>query len=355
MEDVYRRLAHHLDQLPGGFPATDSGVEIRILKRLFTPEEAAAAVHLTLKMEKAETIAARARADPGRFATLLENMAQKGLILRSSKGDVPLYMAAQFMVGIWEYHVNRLDVGLIEDVNTYLPHLLEESWVKPRTKQLRVIPVSASIRAEMQVMPYEVAETLIEGQSKIVVAPCICRKEHAMVGKGCGHPLETCLVFGGSAHYYEQNRIGRPISRQEALSILKEAMEAGLVLQPGNAKKPANICMCCGCCCQILKNLKRLEQPAAAVCASYRAAVDEAACTACGLCETRCHMEAVTVEAVARVDGGRCIGCGVCVATCESGALHLVPKEEDQRWVPPENIARTYLRIASERREKGIS
>ena len=37
MKDVYKRLAEHLDDLPAGFPATDSGVELRILKRLFTP------------------------------------------------------------------------------------------------------------------------------------------------------------------------------------------------------------------------------------------------------------------------------------------------------------------------------
>ncbi len=355
MEEVYQRLARHLNALPGGFPPTDSGVEIRILKRLFKPEEAAAAVHLSLKMERPESIAARANADPEAFAGLLESMSKKGLILRSSKEGQSLYMAAQFMVGIWEYHVNSLDVGLIEDVNAYLPQLLKESWVKPRTKQLRVIPVSASIRAEMQIMPYEEAEAIIQTQSKIVVAPCICRKEHHMVGKGCDRPLETCLIFGGSAHYYEQNGIGRTLSKQEALEILREGVDAGLVLQPGNAKKPANICMCCGCCCQILKNLKKLEQPAKAVCTSYQAEVEAESCTACGTCETRCQMDAVTVEEVARIDLNRCIGCGVCVATCESGAMRLVSKVEEERWVPPENIAQTYLRIATERRKKAAN
>ena len=40
MPDVYTRLREHLDRLPAGFPATESGVELRILKRLFTPDEA---------------------------------------------------------------------------------------------------------------------------------------------------------------------------------------------------------------------------------------------------------------------------------------------------------------------------
>ena len=46
--NIYQNLARHLDNLPGGFPATQSGVEMRILKRLFTPEEAQFATHLTL-------------------------------------------------------------------------------------------------------------------------------------------------------------------------------------------------------------------------------------------------------------------------------------------------------------------
>ena len=41
MTDVYEKLAKHLDNLPAGYPSTESGVEMRILKRLFSPEEAA--------------------------------------------------------------------------------------------------------------------------------------------------------------------------------------------------------------------------------------------------------------------------------------------------------------------------
>ena len=39
-DELYRKLQQHLDRMPVGFPATESGVEIRILRQLFTPEEA---------------------------------------------------------------------------------------------------------------------------------------------------------------------------------------------------------------------------------------------------------------------------------------------------------------------------
>ncbi len=348
-EEVYLRLAEHLDKLPAGYPRTDSGVEIRILKHLFSEEEAWIATGLKMSPEPVTSIARRLDMDPGELAPILEEMARKGLVFRIRKKDSdPVYMAAQFVIGIWEYHVKDLTPELIRDFNQYVPHLLEY-WKQQKTKQLRVIPVSKSISARMTIMPYEEAETIIRGQSKIVVAPCICRKEHRMAGNGCDYPLEVCLTFGAGASYYEENGLGRPVSRQEALAILQKGIDAGLVLQPGNSQKPANICMCCGCCCQILKNLKKMDQPAKLVCSSYYARVDEQKCSACGVCADRCHMDAVCVGDTAAVDLERCIGCGVCVAGCEFDAIALQAKPEEERWVPPENVFETYLNIARER------
>jgi len=348
MDAVYKSLAMHLDNLPGGFPATDSGVEIRILKRLFTPQEAEAAINLSLMLEPAAAIAARLGMPEAEAAQLLADMSKKGLILRSARGGQTLYMAAQFVVGIWEYHVNDLNEGLIKDFNEYVPHLMD-TQLKLKTQQLRVIPVSASVSAEMNIMPYEKAEEIIRAQSKIVVAPCICRKEHKMVGKGCGKPEETCLVFGGGAHFYEENGIGRSITQDEAVTILKSGMEAGLVLQPGNSKKPLNICMCCGCCCQILKNLRSLDEPARYVCTSYHAEVDSEKCTACETCVDYCQMDAIRVDDSAQVDPKRCIGCGLCITACEFDAITLLEKDEAGKWVPPANIVETYINIARER------
>jgi Na+-translocating ferredoxin:NAD+ oxidoreductase subunit B len=273
-EDVYQNLAEHLDNLPTGFPSTETGVEIRILRRLFSSEEAKIAIGLKMKQEPVSVIAERLGLDEEKIAPVLENMSQKGLIFRKRRGDKSLYMAAQFVIGIWEYHVNSLDEGLIRDFNDYVPYLVKNGWAKQKTQQLRVIPINQSVAAETTVMPYEQAEEIIRRQSKIIVAPCICRKEHKMVGKGCDRPEEVCLVFSTGAHYYEENGLGRPITQEEALELLKKGVDAGLVIQPSNAKKAANICMCCGCCCQILKNIKSLPEPSKAVHANYFAQVN---------------------------------------------------------------------------------
>lgn len=349
MTDRYEKLAQHLDNLPAGFPRTESGVEMRILKRLFSPEEAEAATLLTMMPEPVAGIAQRTGMDETILADRLAEMAKKGLVFRVSRGEVLLYSAAQFVIGIWEYHLNDLDEDLIGDVNEYMPTLLKKGLLATKTQQLRVVPVAKSVSAEMTVMPFEAAEEIINKQSKIVVSDCICRKEQKMIGKGCDKPKEVCLSFGAGAYYYEQNGLGREIDKAEALSILKKGIEAGLVLQPGNQQKSMNICMCCGCCCGVLKNLKKIDKPARVVHTNYYAEVDEDACIGCEACVDRCQMEAITVDEVARVELDRCIGCGLCVTDCPTEAMVLKQKAEEDRYTPPKSVFETYMNIAQER------
>lgn len=348
-EDVYQRLASFLDHLPGGFPATESGVELRILRRLFDEGQAALAVHLTMRPETPEAIAMRVGMDPQDCAGRLEAMARKGLIYRRRRDGSAQYSASQFVVGIWEYHVNDLDPGLIEDFNAYIPHLFRpDVWRK--VPQLRTIPITENIQVEREILPYERAEHLVREQQKIAVAPCICRREHAMMGEGCGRPLETCLIFGGPAEYYVENGLGRAINTQEALDILAVAEEAGLVLQPSNSKKIVNICCCCGCCCQVLKSFKRYPQPASVVSTPFVAVTNRELCNGCGDCLDRCQMDALSlIDEIAVPDEARCIGCGLCVTACTTESLRLVRKPQEEQHQVPTTLARTYMKLARER------
>ncbi len=329
---VFQGLARHLDRLPGGFPPTDSGVEIRILKRLFTPEEAALAVHCTLIPEEARVIARRAGLSSEEVAHRLKDMASKGLIFSIEKpGREALYMAAQYVIGIWEYHVQDLDPELIRDMNEYIPTLMSfDVWKK--APQLRTVPVGRSLQASAKVLPYEQAEELVRARKRFLAAPCICRKEHRMMGEGCDRPLETCLVFDLGADYYLRNGLGREIDLDEALDILRRADKAGLVLQPSNAQKVINICCCCGCCCQVLKTLKRHPRPAEIVSTPFIAELDPETCEGCGVCVDRCQMNALEMrDETVSLNRDLCIGCGLCVSTCPTGSLRLERKPD-----PPE-------------------
>jgi ferredoxin len=348
-EEAYERLAKHLNDLPAGFPKSPDRVELRILKQLFSAEEAELACRLEMTPQEAASIAERAGLTPEETSSRLAAMARKGLILRMDRGGKTHYMASQYLVGIWEYQVNSLTESLVLDMNAYIPTLMGEMTSR-KTQQLRTIPISRTLPGEGAIMAYEEARQIIAQQSKIAVADCICRKEHRLVGKGCDKPLHNCLVFSSGAHYYLANGLGREITQGDALRILQDAEEAGLVLQPSNAQKVANICLCCGCCCQVLKGLKQTRQPARHVNSNFYAAADETRCVGCEICLDRCQMEAIEmVEGVARVSRDRCIGCGLCVSTCSSEALRLFSKPEHERWVPPTTMAETYALIAKER------
>jgi electron transport complex protein RnfB len=128
-EKIYQTLAKHLDNLPGGFPPSDTGVEFRILKRLFTPEEAEFALHLTLIPEESRVVARRAKISTQEASQRCETMARKGLIYRiDAQGSQPMYMLCQYAIGIWEFHVNDLDQGFAQDMGEYMPILFDQAW-----------------------------------------------------------------------------------------------------------------------------------------------------------------------------------------------------------------------------------
>ncbi|RJR25551.1 MAG: 4Fe-4S dicluster domain-containing protein [Desulfobacteraceae bacterium] len=335
--DVYQRLRAHLDSLPGGYPATESGVEIRILKRLFKPDEAELATHLTSRPEPASVIAQRAGKEQKDVAEKLTEMSRKGLIFSIEAPDRPAaYMASQFVVGIWEYHVNQLDKDFLKDMDEYFPALAKEAFDK--LPQLRTVPVGRSIQAGMEILSYENLEELVRKQKKFLVAPCICRKEHQIKGGGCDKLMDACLVFGWGADYYERNGLGRRITLDETLEILKKAEEDGLVLQPSNSQEIVNICCCCGDCCQVLINLKRHPSPASMVSSSFVAATDRESCIGCETCIERCQMGALSmVDGAVSLEEKRCIGCGLCVSTCPSGALSLKRKPQQEQMQVPKN------------------
>lgn len=348
--DIYQRLAQHLDNLPGGYPSTESGVELRILKRLFTPEDAELALHLTLLPEESRVIARRAGITREEAEQRLAEMADKGLIFSLYPEDgPPQYQAAQFLVGIWEFQVNNLDSEFIKDINEYGPTLFDlDVWKK--APQMRTIPVNESIKVQREVMSYEQAEELVRAHDKIALAPCICRQEQRLIGEGCDKPEEMCLGFGKMADYYIRRGLARAIDQQEALDTLKQANELGLVLQPSNSKEAAFICCCCGCCCGVLRSIKCHPRPASIVLTPFVASMNPDTCTGCGTCVDRCQTEALRLEdskAVLNLD--RCIGCGLCVTTCPTGSLTLKRKPESEQAEVPKDFDQAMIKLGKER------
>ena len=349
-EDVYQRLREHLDSLPTGYPQTATGVEIRILRKLFDEEEAEMACQLKQIPESAGEIARRLGRDSGAVSDLLHRMSRKGLILRMKEREQVRYMAIMFVVGILEFQLHRLDRELCEMLDEYMQEGFHREMTRTPTPQLRVVPVQESLAPRMEIHPYDELRKILESQKTIVLAECICRKKSAILGHPCVKPLENCFVFGAMGEFYAENGLGRRISLQEGLEVLQKNEEVGLVPSPANAQRAGGMCSCCGCCCGMLKAIKLHPHPSSVVKSNYYAQVDQDLCSGCGACLERCQMEAVYLDDDwAAIDLKRCVGCGLCVTTCPAKAMSLRPKPRQEHYIPPVKPADTYIRIARER------
>ncbi len=347
--EVYRRLQEHLDSLPVGFPPTKSGVELRILKRLFTEEEAEMTCFLSFSPKTVKQIAKETGKPEKRMEVLLEQMRGKGLIAAYHIDEELHYSNQLFAVGIYELQLGVLDKEFVEDFEEYMQEAFSQVLVQGTTPQLRVVPIQTSIEPSMGVSPYENLRQIIKEKDRFSLMDCICKKEKALLGEGCEKPREVCLVLA-APNYFTKRGWAREISQDEALEVLVQAEEAALVASPGNVQNPTFICLCCGCCCAILSNLKKLPNPSEYVASNYFATVDTELCSSCETCLDRCQMDAITmIDEIANVDSRRCIGCGLCVSTCPVEAIHLKRKDPSQIVVPPVSGQELYQKIATEK------
>jgi Na+-translocating ferredoxin:NAD+ oxidoreductase subunit B len=346
-DEVYTKLREFLDAMPGGFPATDAGVEMKILEKLFTPEDAKMVLRMTSEAETAEAIAGRCGLEKSEAEERLESMAGRGLVFRIKQEGEVLYRAEQFVVGIYEYQYLTMDRELAELVEDYMLYL-GMPMLSNETKQFRVIPIASAVETAPAVASYDMVRDLVRQQQTISLGECICRKQQSLLGNECSRPFEGCMGFGDLGQFFIDRGLGRSIGVEEALQVLSRSEEAGLVLQPNNTQKADFICSCCSCCCGILKSLKLFPNVAEFIESSYQAQKDMDKCTACETCLERCPMDAIVKdEENIKVDLARCIGCGVCIPTCPEKAISLVPKEG--AMVPPMDLEEMQRRILVER------
>ncbi len=350
-KELYRKIQKQLDTYSLGFPETESGIEIEILETLFSVKDAELFSVLSPRLETPEAIAQRLGKSVDELAKHLEDMAARGLLFRRRKGEEVKYGTIPFMHGLLEFQVNNFDRDMAELFEKYFDEALNGAISKSAEMFIRPIPIGESIGTEYRVAPFDDARNMLENAGLIVVADCICRKEKAAFGKGCGKPMETCFMFGSMAQYYIDNDMGRQVSSEEAIGILTKAQKAGLVTQPATSQNPAGMCSCCGDCCGVLLSLKKQAKPAEIVFSNHYAEVICDNCSGCEACIDRCQMDAISIndDGVAAIDGDRCIGCGLCVPVCPSGAMKLMRKSGDEFRTPPQNSLEQMITMAKKR------
>jgi electron transport complex protein RnfB len=338
---IYHRLQRHLDKQAIGFPAALSGADIRLLERLFTPEEARLALSLSYKPVSLGQVLRNRGGDssPDAMELLLESMLQKGSVGRKEKAGAACWYLLPLVVGMYEAQDGEPSEAFLADSHDYMKTFsFGRSFLAVKPSQMRTIPINKSLSLDHPVATYDAVRSLvISAPGPFVVLPCICRETHARKNEPCKKTSrrETCLGFNHMATMVLARNHGRKIPREEVLAILEQNEKDGLVLQPANAKQPDFICSCCGCCCGMLGIQKMLPRPVDFWTVSYQAQSDPEKCTGCGVCTSRCQVGAVVLDGKpgtkrkARVNLDRCIGCGLCVPTCPAKAMGLGKREGD--------------------------
>jgi ferredoxin len=348
-EPAYRRLARHLDALPNGFPPSDSGIELRLLAKLFTPQEADVASQLRLQLETPEQIATRLGLELQGLRPLLKSMARRGLIAFGKQGRSMGYGALPFVVGIYEMQIDAIDSELAQLFEEYYRQSFHRT-LDQQPPVHRVIPVGESLRTDIEIQPYESARSVLEKASAWGVLDCICRKQKSLIGDGCSHPLDVCLAMSQTPGAFEHSPVIRPLTREEAMATLQRAAEAGLVHSVSNAQEGIGyVCNCCTCSCGVLRGLRELGAANVIARSAFVCHVEAGVCTGCGLCLERCQFDALATDEVARVDEARCVGCGVCTLACPDHALVLWRRPAEEVKPPPPTEAEWRLARAQSR------
>lgn len=335
-QDLYERLRDHLRA-----PASDTGVEVELLSRLFTPEEAEVALALDNRGKYVGSVAENCLLSGKDLAQHLEGMAEKGLIFgpEDESGERLYYNISLMRIMDDVFLQGREDD---EESGRELADLFHKYFFGTYGSFLfdRPEPIFRIFALE-QTLPsgapeeHRVSE-FISCSDFWAVAECSCRVQTDIREVGCGRPTDVCTFFGPYAKYLVSRGIAREISRDEAVAVQERAATENLVITANNSLDPVWICNCCDCCCILLWGINEYESDVYS--SPYRATAEAAVCTGCAMCEETCQFGAVLVGAddVAVVDATRCVGCGLCVSECPDEAMKLERRPDNEVRKPHE-------------------
>ena len=294
---------------------------------------------------------------------LTTSLAKKGLLFNQpNSAGVMVYRILPLMtVGLMEYRfmgelkgdekekklaqlfqdlIGQIRDQVQENYDNFVP-LLKQMPPVDRTvpmrktedgKPIKIITVDRKIETPTEViLASQSVEEIIEKFDDIAVGHCFCRQRRAVLGQPCsfGAPVETCFTFGKSARHTVAQGFARMVSKEEALKIMKEAEEAGLVhkaFHPNSkiSRPETSICNCCKDCCDTLRLWRDGAFPLVNA-TNYLSIIDQELCIGCGECVDRCPTDAIALndEGKAERDENSCLGCGVCARFCPQEAISL--------------------------------
>ncbi len=371
---AYSLLRERLDQNVTGAP--DSPEFRKILRLLFTPEEADLARQIPTRPVRLESLSRRVGIPAAELEPALTRMAAKGLVFDMEVKGVRRFSLAPVVIGFFEFTFMRVrdDVPVAELARLFEDYFFENGGrfaqaVFGGDTQIGRSLVRESALPEgsfAEILDWERATRLVETARTVGVSECACRHHASHLGAACDAPRQVCMTLNSGAETLMRGGIARQITNAEGLRILAECQAAGLAQTADNVQKGVGyICNCCGCCCGMMRASKTFGLAHAIVSSSWIAAVNAEKCSGCGLCVKACPPGALTLEAAApretdppRPEGAKprkkaslaadlCLGCGVCATVCKKGGVAM--EARPARVFTPENTFDRMLAMAIER------
>lgn len=345
--DKYLQIAKMLDSNPVGAPNSKEFME---MLTIMFPEGRPLdlALLLSFKTQTLGEIAEKAGLPENEVKETLEYLAARGCILgKSGKDGTRKYRLWPTYAGYYEY-MNASET-LTKEEHERLDWLWKMYYKKTMIHEVgetepgwhRVMPVPGSYMDPDTILPYESARNMLEKDAKkLALMQCACRKIESERNVK-NRPLDTCIACNEAAAYAIEYGLGKEITIDEAMDVLKRTEEAGCVHTTANNKDNLLfICNCDGDCCLFFRPYNDWNYPGTIGKASVWADVDQEACIGCGVCkEDRCPVHAIELtDGKADVNKDRCIGCGLCVTKCPAQAITLVKRPEEAQPVVPETL-----------------
>jgi len=346
--DVFIKLA-------GRLGAPGSTRFAKILEAMMTSEEAQLLLDIPTRMTT-EEIAKKLNVDEKSLQVKLDNMEKRQIIRKINNG----YVAPANIVAFHHGAIGWLQEDLKAKVYPLWGDFFYAEWRDIlvdgfiRRKESgapgahRVVPAHKALLASPNIQPeqilwYEDMEQILRRSERTVFMMCGCRG----LWRQCDNPIEVCLKVQYPTSV--ERRPLRPsafmkppkdVTFEEALAIIDDCEERGLVHIPLNTSHGDLFCNCCDDCCMVINPLLHRGKVHEILSPSrYRATVNQELCGGCQTCVDRCKFDAIEMQQVpgskklkSSINSEHCMGCGVCVITCPQKALTM------ELVRPPEHI-----------------
>jgi NAD-dependent dihydropyrimidine dehydrogenase PreA subunit len=300
-------------------------------------------------MEKVEKKAVKAKIPIDEINETILRLIPEGVVDSYVEDDIRLCGRAP-IIALLEFQVRLIEDSSMRRVCTKIMNAFIEGAtdvIPTKTPYYRVLPVEATLTGlseekevainmvvpdPREILPIDVISEMIKREELIVVADCYCRSTKELLEESCGHPLETCFYFNKLAKIKLESGYARQIDYEEAMRILRNCEERGLVHNVSNCDgEIETLCNCCSCSCAVMRAIKRGQKNVGGP-SRFVVTLDEDTCTYCGLCLDVCNVDNIEItDGKLLIDFSNCIGCGQCVSHCPEGSLYMIMREEQPK------------------------